>query len=534
MATTTTDLSSSQNPSTFGQSVTFTATVTGASPGGTVNFLADKATIGACGAQPLSGATATCTTSSLGLGGHSIIAVYSGDTNNVASGSPILTQTVYQASTTALDSSQNPSTFGQSVTFTATVTGASPGGTVNFKDGSASIAACGAQPLSGATATCTTSSLGLGGHGVTAVYSGDTNNATSTSPVLAQTVNQASTTTGLGSSQNPSTFGQSVTFTATVSGMSAGGTVNFKDGSTTIGSCGAQPLTGATATCTTSSLGGGGHSITAVYSGDTNNLASTSPVVTQTVNQASTSTALSSAQNPSTVGQPVTFTATVTGLSAGGTVTFKDGSTTVGWCGAQPVSGATATCTTSSLGVGSHGITAVYSGDANNAASTSGPLVQSVVAPAPSTPPATSTGGQGASPTVTNTVAPASKQFTLSQVVARADGSVSFSLTLPGAGAIDVLETASNSSAAARASLPKPERGRFAFASKHLAATGAATMTVRVTPNARGKRAIARNRRAHRALFINLWVTYTPNGGDRTPFVGPPRVRVGGYGSRQR
>jgi hypothetical protein len=113
---------------------------------------------------------------------------------------------------------------------------------------------------------------------------------------------------------------------------------------------------------------------------------------------------------------------------------------------------------------------------------------QSVIAPA------TGTGGQ----------------FTLSHVAARADGSVTLALTLRAAGAIDVLETANKSG---KAALPKPERGRFAFARKHMTLTGAATMTVRVTPNARGKRLIAQARRAHRALFINIWITYTPSGG---------------------
>jgi hypothetical protein len=55
--------------------------------------------------------------------------------------------------------------------------------------------------------------------------------------------------------------------------------------------------------------------------------------------------------------------------------------------------------------------------------------------------------------------------------------------------------------------------GKSTFARKHLDAHRAATMTVRVTPNARGRRAIAQNRRAHRATFVNISVTYTPNGG---------------------
>jgi hypothetical protein len=187
-------------------------------------------------------------------------------------------------STTSLSSSQNPSSAGQSVTLTATITGASPSGTVNFKDGSTTIGSCVAQPvtISSATTACATSSLGLGSHSITAVYGGDANNATSTSPVLTQIV-EASTTTAVRSSRSPSTFGQSVTLTATVAGASPSGAVNFNDGGTTITNCGSQTLSSAVATCTTSSLSAGARSITAHYSGDSNNQASSSSTLTQTV-----------------------------------------------------------------------------------------------------------------------------------------------------------------------------------------------------------------------------------------------------------
>lgn len=87
------------------------------------------------------------------------------------------------------------------------------------------------------------------------------------------------------------------------------------------------------------------------------------------------STTSNSSQNPSSVGQTVTFTATVTGASPTGTVTFRDGATVLG---TSPLSGGTATLTTSSLTLGSHSITAEYGGDANNAASTSAALIQVV------------------------------------------------------------------------------------------------------------------------------------------------------------
>jgi subtilase family protein/Big-like domain-containing protein/IPT/TIG domain-containing protein len=88
--------------------------------------------------------------------------------------------------TTALSSSQNPSNSGQAVRFTATVTGASPTGTVTFLDGGAQI---GSATLAGGVATFTTASLGVGSHSITARYGGDANNVASTSAALLQTVN---------------------------------------------------------------------------------------------------------------------------------------------------------------------------------------------------------------------------------------------------------------------------------------------------------------------------------------------------------
>src|SRR5205823_4827993 len=128
-----------------------------------------------------------------------------------------------------------------------------------------------------------------------------------------------------------SVFGQPVTFTATVAAVAPGagsptGTVTFRDGSTTLGSA---TLTNGTATLATSGLTAGSHTITVVFGGDTNFSTSTSAALTQTVNQASTTTAVTSSANPAVFGQPVTFTATVSAVapSAGtptGTVTFRD------------------------------------------------------------------------------------------------------------------------------------------------------------------------------------------------------------------
>ncbi|MEP7096628.1 MAG: Ig-like domain repeat protein [Dokdonella sp.] len=372
-------LVSSLNPSTFGDSVNLTVTVTGDSPTGTVNVRDGGVTIAGCGALVLNAGQATCMTATLTLGAHSITAVYSGDPNNGSITSAVLTQTVNaMATTTTLQSSANPSAFGQSVTFTATVNGQSPTGTVAFKDGGATIAGCSATVVSVAVAQCATATLSRATHAITAVYSGDGNNGTSTSTPLSQIVNIASTTTTLGAAPNPSTYFQSVTFTATITGMSVSGTVAFKDNGNVIAGCAANNVIAGTAQCSRNDLAGGTHPITAEYSGDTNHMASVSSPLSQVVNAVSTTTTLGSSGSPSSYGQNLMFTATVTGQSPGGTVNFKDGATSVAGCGAVAVSLGTAQCATTTLPVGPHSIIAVYSGDTNNSASTSTTLSQVV------------------------------------------------------------------------------------------------------------------------------------------------------------
>ena len=227
-------------------------------------------------------------------------------------------------------------------------------------------------------ATFATSTLAIGNHTVTAVYGGDTSFTGSTSSGLTQTVNQGATTTSLGSSANPSVFGQSVTFTATVAAASPAsgtptGTVTFKDGATTLGT---GTLAGGVATFATSTLAIGNHTVTAVYGGDTSFTGSTSSGLTQKVNKGGTNAKVKSSHSPSAFGGSVTFTATITALDSGtpsGTVTFKDGVTTLG---TGTLAGGVASFSTAALGVGNHPITAIYSGDSSFAISTSSVLMQ--------------------------------------------------------------------------------------------------------------------------------------------------------------
>ena len=378
---TTTTVSSSLTASAFGQSVTFTATVsaTGFDNGGTLTFSDGSLSLGT---GSLSSGQATFSTAGLSAVTHTITASYSGDTNFTASSNGAL-QTVTAASTsTSVTSSTTASVFGQSVTFTATVTPQvantfDNGGTVTFSDGSTSLGTATLSGSSTVTATFSTTVAHLlsgGTHTITASYSGDTNFTLSSNSML-QTVNTASTSTTVSASTNVSVFGQSVTFTATVTATSVtfdnGGTVTFSDGTTSLGTVGLSGSNKVTYTYSALTVSSS-HSIIASYSGDTNFTLSSGSVL-QTVNRASTTTTVTYASPESPVfGQSVTFTATVqaagqgSGTPSGGTVTFSDGSISIG---TGSVTGGTATYSTTAtqLPAATGNITASYdgTGDAN-------------------------------------------------------------------------------------------------------------------------------------------------------------------------
>jgi sugar lactone lactonase YvrE len=241
-------------------------------------------------------------------------------------------------------------------------------------------------PLSDGTATSTpTSTLSAGSHTVMASYSGDTTYAASTGALSGgQAINTPSTTTVILSSANPSVFGQPLTLTATVSaGPSATGTptgsVTFLDGGTSLGTA-ALTSSGQASFTISIPLAVGLHTLTAVYSGDADFSASASLPITQTVDPGTTTTILVSSANPAVFGQPITLTATVSvnapasGTPTGSVVFVIDG---VGQAAVFLVNG-TATLTTASLFVGTHTITATYSGDADFGASSSAPLTQAI------------------------------------------------------------------------------------------------------------------------------------------------------------
>jgi cyclophilin family peptidyl-prolyl cis-trans isomerase len=221
----------------------------------------------------------------------------------------------------------------------------------------------------------------------TQVTAGDVPQSTSTAMSAVAVQQAVDTMTALTlSTTGPTVFGQSVVLTASVTPVSSGsgtptGTVTFMDGTTALGT-GTLDSTG-TATFTATTLSVGTHSLTAVYGGGGIFNGSTSSAATQTVNQASTTTIVTSSSNPSTATQSVTFTATVTAVAPGGgtptgSVTFMDGTTTLG-TGTLDSNGQ-ATFQTSSLTMGTHTITAVYGGTSDFTTSTSTALTQMVTA----------------------------------------------------------------------------------------------------------------------------------------------------------
>ncbi|WP_035348106.1 Ig-like domain repeat protein [Edaphobacter aggregans] len=343
-------LTSSPNPSDYLQSVTLTATVPSGATG-SVTFKDGSTTLGTA---PISGATASLSTSTLTAGSHSLTAVYGGDGSHSTATSPTVTQVVNKITPIMSVSTAGQSTYLSPVTITATLPSGTTG-TVTFTSGAITL---GTATVSGGSASITTTALPVGNaNPILASYGGDSNyNPASASTT--RSVTKASPSSTLTSSANPSAFGASVTFTDTLP-TSVTGTVTFTAGGSTI--IGTSNIANGVATISTSSLAVGNTTITATYNGDGNNNTSVASLV-QAVNKSTPSMALTSSANPSLVNQSVTLTATLPNTVTG-TVSFTNGATTLG---TATIANGVATVSTSSLPLGSNNISAQYSGDTNN------------------------------------------------------------------------------------------------------------------------------------------------------------------------
>ena len=164
---------------TLGQSVTFTATLAdAASPTGAITFTDGAATLCTVSAAPY-----TCT-ATLAAGAHAITATYAGDASNAPATSNVLSHAVSPVQPTLGLAGPASSTQGQTVTFTATLTGGfNPTGDIVLTTGGTPVCTI---TLPGSTCAAT---LPLGTNSVVASFAGDTNNAAATSSALAHTVN---------------------------------------------------------------------------------------------------------------------------------------------------------------------------------------------------------------------------------------------------------------------------------------------------------------------------------------------------------
>lgn len=291
LPTPTMTLTSSVNPSVQYQWLTFTATVTPDPGDGSVTF-SDNGSQMYCfgGSQSLSNGTATCIYYfSSGAESDTIVARYSGDSSYTASSATMTQQIVNPiTTTTTLSSSPNPSVVGQQVTYTAQVSPDPGAGTIAFSESGATITGCGSQTLTAGMATCAVTYSAIGGHSVTAHFSGVGVFVASDSSSMTQTVGKANSATSLTTASSVIPAGSPVTLMATVAAQAPGagsptGMVNFADNNVSIASCGGQALTAGAATCVVSFTTPGAHSISASYSGDPNFTGSNSSVLTQNV-----------------------------------------------------------------------------------------------------------------------------------------------------------------------------------------------------------------------------------------------------------
>jgi autotransporter-associated beta strand protein len=412
-------LTSSQNPSILNTPVTFTATVrdngagaiqqpTGSiafyytPPGGALTFLG----YGILSKTSLGVSSASYTTSILPLGIDSIIAVYSGSPLDFAAkSSAALSQTVngnrvssvlvQSSSTLITQTGAYTSTYGQTATFTATITDGgstppskTPTGTVTFNfdntttntitTETVAISATATGVATGQYTTSLTTPLPAGTYTVTATYNGNSTFIAETSPPITQQITPATSSTSIALSSVSTIYGQAVTMTATVTpeyGGTPTGTVSFylNGSASPLATVAVVTKAGVTtASFTTAALPVNFYNITATYNGSSN-LQGSSTAIAANLSVSQDGSHMALAASTTSSDESVTFTATVAANAPGGGiptgyVSFYlvtasgdqfEGNYTLN------ANGKTAWTIPGGLSAGDHTIMAAYSGDNN-------------------------------------------------------------------------------------------------------------------------------------------------------------------------
>lgn len=287
--------------------------------------------------------------------------------------------------TTTLNTATVNIVYGQSVTLNAAVSGGTPTGNVEFRNGASVLATI---PLDGSFQANTVLNLPAGSYSIVAYYLGDGNHLPSNSLAKPVNVAQATTLLDLQSSLSPSVYGQEVTFTATLTVQAPGagipaGSIQFFDNGVLVAT---RTLAAGVATYAVSNLtfnGGVAHPFTATYAGDANFTASASATVNQAITRASPTNQLTSSLNPSFAGQQITLTSTITGGIPICFVDFfyddlSDGNPRVFIAGAA-ISGNAASVSWTPPATGNFAITADCGADPNQFAANGSGLTQVVV-----------------------------------------------------------------------------------------------------------------------------------------------------------
>jgi hypothetical protein len=376
------------------QTITLTATVSSTStltgiptaPSGSVSFMNGSTVLGT---GSITGSTAAYS-GTLASGSYSITAVYAGDTGFDTSTSPASTLVISSASSTATTLTVNPATsiLGTKVTLTAsTMAGSAPvtGGTVTFTAGAGTLGTA-TVGSNGVASTTVTPAVGV--YSVIANYTGTasasnpTGTGSSVSAGVALIVSKATPTVTLTVTPTLAATGSAVKFSAAVSSAAGtpSGQVSFYNGSALLGS---GTLSNGVATYTASSLAAATYTITAAYSGDTSFVTVTSSSVSLVVRApAATTTTLTSSSLTASAKSSITLNATVSSTvntgSPSGTVTFNEGSTSLG---SGALSNGVTALSLSTLSVGTHTITATYAGDGLFLGSTSPSISEVIVTP---------------------------------------------------------------------------------------------------------------------------------------------------------
>ena len=313
------------------------------------------------------------TSNSLLAGNHSLSWTYSGDTNfsgSTTSTAYVLTVTPIATTTTLAALSSSTAVSGSTVTLSATVTPAVAGETVSFLNGTATLGTGTTNASGVATYALTAGNAGTS-YTLSASFAATGNYAASASTSQTLTVTAISTTTTLAAlSSSTAVSGSTVTLSATVTPAVAGETVSFLNGTATLGT-GTTNASGVATYALTAGNVGTSYTLSASFAATGNYAASASTSQTLTVTAISTTTTLAALSSSTVVsGSTVTLSATVTPAVAGETVSFLNGTATLG-TGTTNASGvATYALTAGNVGT-SYTLSASFAATGNYAASAS-------------------------------------------------------------------------------------------------------------------------------------------------------------------